>query len=319
MAEQLEFLCTHFDVEEPLDEVPKLVIKLRITNNGDYSLYLPPLNFDVELLAIPSRSLDSSFKTIGWLDRLTSEPLFIGKKSKVIKLYLPINSQRLERLLDVRQDDCLVGFEIVTTGLCFSCRSVEGVSNRFMFEGPQVINAKVKYNLPHEQIDRIVIMSEQFIDIIEKLKHYELLRFEIPVKEATNSAQRDINEALKLLHTAKVDLTHNNLERAMLNIRNALLNYLLQDKPNSTQQPPEKILKEEIRNFVAGGVPSEAQETYKEIVEHLDIVLRRVRHILSKFIHEGSDKLKLAPLRQDVELSYFLTLFVVRRLSSDII
>jgi len=161
-------------------------------------------------------------------------------------------------------------------------------------------------------------MSEQFINIIEKLRHYELLRFEIPVKEPTSSAQKDINEALKLLFGAKDDLTHNNIESAMLNVRNALYNYLLEDKPNSTQQPPEKILKKEIKKFVTSRVPTATQETYTDIIEQLDKILRSVRNILSKFIHEGSDKLKQAPLRQDVELSYFLTLFVIKRLSYEV-
>ncbi len=316
MGETLEFLCTDFNVEEALDEVPKLSIKVKITNNGDYNLYIPPLNFDVNLLSIPAKGYESSYKPIGWLDTLTSEPLFIGKKSKVIELYLTINSQRLERMLDIRREGSLVGFEILVKGLCFQCRPVEDVSNRFFFEGPQNINdVRVRYNIPKEQIDRIIIMSEQFISIIEKLKHYELLRLELPIKEPTVSAQKDLNEALKLLHSAKNDLVRDNYVNAMLSIRNALLNNLLQDKPNSTQQPPEKVLKKEIKDFITSSVPTDTQEAYSEVIEHLDTILRRIRHILSKFIHEGNDKLKLAPLRQDVELCYFLTLFVVRRLS----
>ncbi len=318
MATELEFLCIDFDVKEALDEVPRLSIKIKITNNGDYSLYIPPLNFDVNLLSIPPRGFASSYTPVGWLDALTSEPLFIGKVSKIIELYLPINSQRLERMLDIRQADCLVGFEMFAKGLCFQCKPVEDVGNRFFFEGPQIIDVKVRYTLPKEQIDRIIVMSEQFINIIEKLKHYELLRFEIPIKESKSSAQKDLNKALQLLHSAKDNLIHGEYESAMLNTRNALFNHLLQNKPNSMQQPPEKALKEEIKDFIISNVPTDTQETYSEIIEHLDVILRRVRHILSKFIHEGSAKLKQTPLRQDVELSYFLTLFVVRRLNYQI-
>lgn len=319
MTGNLEFLCTDFSVQEPLDEVPKLSIKIQITNNGDYSLYIPPLNFDINLLSIPSKGFISSYKPIGWLNSLTSKPLFIGNgKSKVIELHLPMNSQRLERMLDIRQEESLVGFEIFATGLCFSCISVENIGNRFVFEGPQTIDTKVRYNLPQGQIDRIIIMSEQFIDIIEKLKHYELLRFEIPIKESKSSAQKDLNKALQLLHSAKDNLIHGEYESAMLNIRNALLNHLLEEKKNSTQADKEKVLKPDIEEFIIDNVPTETKDTYRQIIEYLDGILRRVRHTLSEFIHEDSNKLKKAPLRQDVELVYFLTLFVIRRLSYQI-
>ena len=315
MAGNLEFLCRDFGVKEPLGEVPKLNIKITIIKNLKTDLYVPPLIFDVNLLAIPPKGWTSSYKAEGWLETLASEPLFLGPGGpKQIEIYVPVNSQRLEKMLDIRHAGDLVGFEVFVKGLVFSCLPID-TGDRFALGGPVTISDKVMYNLPEGKIDRIVMTSEQFSNILEKLKHYELLRFEIPVREPKSSAQKDLNEALKLLHSAKDDLTHNNLESAMLSVRNALFNYLLQDKPNSTQQPPEKVLKEEIKDFVMSDVPSEAQEAYGKIVENLDIVLRRVRHILSRFIHEGSDKLKLAPLRQDVELSYFLTLFVVRRLS----
>ncbi len=317
MAGRLEFVCKDFDVKEALGEAPKLSVKITATNNTNEDLYIPPLIFDVKLLAIPAKGRTSSYKEVGWLEAVTSEPMFIPKNGheKEMEIYVPINSQRLEKMLDIRYENALVGFDISVKGLVFRCVPIDTDSSKFAFREALPINYKVMYTLPEKQIDRIVIMSEQFSDIVEKLKHYELLRFEIPVREPKSSAQKDLNEALQLLHSAKDNLIHGEYDSAMLNIRNALLNHLLEEKKDGTQTNKEKVLKVDIREFIMKNVPTETQDTYEKIITHLDNILRRVRHTLSEFIHEDSSKLKRAPLRQDVELGYFLTIFIVKYLS----
>ncbi len=314
MAGEIEFLCKDFSVEEFLDEIPRLLIKMVAINNIDKDLYIPSLEYDVKLLAIPSKSWASSYHEEGKLEVTKSKPMFVEKKKEeIVEICIPINTQKLERMLNIRYRGDLIGFDVLIKGLAFPCLSADADNISFM--GPRIMSEKAKYNLPEQKIDRIVMTSEQFNNIIEKLEHYELLRFEMPVREPRSIGQKDLNEAIKLLYNAKENLIRGDYKDAMLDVRNTLYNHMLQDKINNSQQSPEKVLKQEIIDYVIEMVPSEAKKSYKEIVDHLDVVLRRVRHILSKFIHEGSDKLKLAPLRQDVELCYFLTLFIVRRLS----
>ena len=315
MAGELEFLCKDFSVEESLDETPRLSIKMVATNRSNKDLYIPPLSFDVKLLAIPSKSWASSYKEEGQLEVPKSEPMFIEKeKGKTVEICIPINSQRLERMLNIRYGGNLIGFDVFVKGLAFPCLPIS-TSDEIAFRWPKTIADKVMYNLPAQMIDRIVMTSEQFDNIIEKLKHYELLRFEIPVREPKNAGQKDLNEAIKLLHSAKDNLIHGEYKDAMLDIRNALLNHLLEEKQGSAQTNKEKVLKLNIREALIENVPTEAKDTYGEVITNLDNILRGVRHTLSGFIHEDSDKLKRAPLRQDVELAYFLTTFVVKYLA----
>lgn len=313
----LTFAYKDFDVEEPVGEPPRLVFKITVTKKAKNNVYVPPLCFDVNLLSIERRDPAGSYGSDGWLGRSESKPLFLIRDAVDLELSIPINSPKLEKMLDVRQRNRLVGFQILCSGIAFRCELIAG-TDTFSLYLPNPIEVMVDYTVAGKTFDRIVFSTDDFDRLLEKLKHYELLRLEIPVREAKSSGQKDLNGALKELDSAKGKLIHGNYQGAMLNIRNALFNHLLEEKKDEGQADKEKVLRQDIKQFVLESIPTESKSIYKEVIDHYDRALRRVRHALGKFVHEDSDRLRIAPLRQDVELSYFMTLFVVRYLMQQI-
>lgn len=82
----------------------------------------------------------------------------------------------------------------------------------------------------------------------------------------------------------------------------------------------KRILKTQLRNNLLARVPTDAYNIYKKAIDSLQDELLSALDIIHKFVHEDNDKIKMMPMREDLELAYFsialVTSYLARRLST---
>jgi len=303
-----------YDVRQPLGRSPELGFKinLRARNiTAGTHVYIPRMNCEVNLysagdLEASSRS-DGVF--LGFISIL--EPVFTdAKETSVCNAYVPISGSAMEKMLSIRSKGRLVCFEITCEGLYFVYESKNGY---YHLRGKDNFKGRVEKMLPTAESTRyITLTTEEFTEIVKELKHFELLRVEVPVYMTDVPPESHISKALSLLKSAGEKLTHGDCTGALLDVRNAIANHLTET------QDKERVLKSDIKQRFIEKVPSQAIDTYKESLVHFEKSVTSTLARIHKFVHEDSDKLKLAPLREDVELAYFETLHAARYLSQRI-
>jgi hypothetical protein len=114
-------------------------------------------------------------------------------------------------------------------------------------------------------------------------------------------------ETVTLLKAAAGFLERGNNEGALIDVRKALTNYLV-DRNGAN----ERILDNSIRTDWLGKSPTDVARIYEDILLRLQEGLRAVLKITDKFLHD--DKVKMPPLRKDVEYVYFTVAYIVSRL-----
>jgi hypothetical protein len=71
-----------------------------------------------------------------------------------------------------------------------------------------------------------------------------------------------------------------------------------------------------MRNTLKEGLtqkaPLQAVGVYEEVIKQVEKGLRAALQIIHNFVHEDRDSLKMAPLRSNVEYTYFTVAFITR-------
>jgi len=159
----------------------------------------------------------------------------------------------------------------------------------------------------------VTFTTEESQSLFEKLKHYELIRFEIPVRKEI----KGLEGAVKQLRSAEDNLRENKLRESLLDIRQALTKYLM----NSVKENDKRVwkLKDEVKDAFLKRSPTEMKESYETVLKRVEETLRQqIRIINDVFLHEDSDKLKVSPLREDVEEIFSIVSFATKYLAQRI-
>jgi hypothetical protein len=312
----LRFTYAGYDIAEPLGETPQLVlfIKVKVAEiSGGTSVYLTPLTCDIELVSVDSFS-PRGCSLMGKLGIFqTDSPLLLGKgEENTTKLSIPITSPKIEKIIEIRRTNRLVSFEIKLSGFQFVC---EGEGSYVKVIQPIPFTRLSKYTPDGGVSNYVVFSTEEISDIIKRLKHYQLVRFEIPVYKLDKPTNENVAKALALLQGASEKLEGNDIIGALKDIRDSLMNHLL-GRVKGNEGYHNELRKDIVDGFLKN-VPQEARDDYetfilKGIEGELDSLLQNV---ISKFIHLDSDKVERAPLHDDVELAYFVVLHTVRYLA----
>ncbi len=280
-------------------------IRIRAISNKKETdnIYIPQLNFVVDLCS--ADSLRGSCAVIGSFGVFYSIPLFFIGETQ-INISIPINTKKFDEMRKIRAVDKLVSFLIKAEGIYLSYDITTKQYGKF-----NPISFSVLKNMPDgSKSQQIILTTEEFIEIARDIGHFEIYRLEIPVSKMGTPAERDLQRAIDLMLSAKNNLIQNNYSGALLDIRNALSNHLLERRED------KNVIREEIRNQVLKSVPSECEDIYNNVLNKMTTMLNSLLQDLHIFVHEDSDKLKLSPLPQDVETIYFTTIHIIKYLAS---
>lgn len=308
MVAEFELTFAGTSIEEYIGEYPNLDIRVNVKikhkDEDTKYVYIPQINFKIDLLS--AESLHDDFKSIGSFGVFHSAPLFFDKNASLI-ISIPMNTKKFEKMQKIRAAEKIVCFHIRVDGLYTSYND----STKQYSEFYPILNESVLKNMPDSRkSEHIILTTEEYIEISQDIKHFEIYRVEIPISKIESSAQRDLQRAIDLIVSAKNNLIQNNYQGALLDIRNAISNHLLEQKDN------KNVLKGEIRNYVLQKVPTELKGVYREVLNNISNLLNSLLQSLHKFVHKDSDQLKLSPLSQDIEMIYFTTIHLIKYLTS---
>lgn len=307
---QLRFSYKGFDVKEYIGEPPHLVIRVNIKNESEEHVFIPRICFDITLIASAARM--ESNREVGKFGRFEGlEPLFVKPHGDVnTECHIPLSGQRIEEMIKIRSNNEFVSLEIIAEGIVLAYESENGERIKRIKEIQGLQEHVHKFSPEGEENLFITFWTEEFKDLLEKVKYIDILSIEIPVPKDRKNADEKIIEALKCLEEAKDCIIRGDYPAALISIRNAINNHLTKvDK-----EKKKRVLSEDIKERFLERMPTDARSIYKQIAEALEDCLRTISSdILSKFIHKDGT-LRLSPLREDVEQIYFTVLSITKRL-----
>lgn len=310
----LRFTYSGYEVLEPLGENPQLAILVKVKvveiKGGNY-VCLPPLTCNIELYSVDSFS-PSGGSVIGNLGIFqTASSLRLkepDEKESITKLLIPMTSPKIEKMIDIRRTNRLVSFVVTLNGFYF----VGDYDQNYVKAIVPFSAGLTKYAPDAKETRYVVFSTEEITDILKRVKHYQLMRFEIPVYKLDKPANKDVAKALNLLKSASKKLEANDIIGALKDVRDTVMNHLMiRVKKGETyhNQLRDNIVEGYLRN-----VPEEARSEYeKSILKGIERQLNSLlQNVISKFIHLDSDKIERAPLHEDVEFAFSVVLFTTR-------
>ena len=308
----LRFTYSGYEIIEPLGESPQLAILVKVKlvriDGGNY-IYLPPLTCNIELYSVDSFSPGGG-SVIGNLGifHTDSSLLLVKGEEKKTSLLVPVTSPKIEKMIDIRRTSRLVSLIITLNGFYFVCDDEQNYVKAIV----PISKGLMKYAPDGKETRYIVFSTEEITDIIQRVKHYQLMRFEIPVYKLDEQADKDVSKALTLLQSASKKLEANDITGALKDVRDTVMNHLMirvKEGETYRNELRDNIVKAYLRN-----VPEEAKSEYeKSILKGIESQLNSLlQNVISKFIHIDSDKIERAPLHEDVEFAFSVVLFTTR-------
>ena len=309
----LRFTYSGYEVMEPLGENPQLAILVKVKlveiKGGNY-VYLPLLTCNIELHSVDSFSPGGSsvIGNLGIFHTDSSLLLTKAEDEKTTRLLVPVTSPKIEKMIDIRRTNRLVSLVITLNGFYFVCDYDQNYVKAIV----PISTGLMKYAPDGKETRYVVFSTEEITDILKRVKHYQLMRFEIPVYKLDKQADKDVAKALDLLQSASQKLEANDIIGALKDVRDTVMNHLMiRVKKGETyhNQLRDNIVEGYLRN-----VPEEARSEYeKSILKGIERQLNSLlQNVISKFIHLDSDKIERAPLHEDVEFAFSVVLFTTR-------
>jgi len=312
----LDYEYAGFDIEEPIGEVPQLILKIKVITKkieGGRSVYVPPMKCDVELLSVTSFDPGGGSRIGDFGSYVTTQPILVSiGDSRETRFRVPMNSPRIEKILEIRRNRQLVCLEIRVSGFCFVC---DGAGQNHLMKVHPINEDYVKKYTPTGKLTHyIVFSSEELTELIQKVKHYELVRFEFPVYRIDKPPHNHLAKAVDLLQSASEKLAKGDSISALKDVRDSIMNHL-----TVSVKEDEKIHRQFRKDIVEAflkKVPQEAKSEYEKALKEIENELASLlQNFISKFIHLDSDIIERAPLHDDVEYAYSVTLHTVRYLA----
>ena len=310
----MEFRYAGHKVVEYIDGRQFLVFKIRCLNDAFPIIKIINCIFEV-FLHSHSEKTSIHIGKIGIFPAMGCPTPWIVKNEEVsLECYIPLNPTLIEKLLEARARG-LIHFEISAN---FSyeyysedkiSRTPQGIYTSYLPNSGASSDIIFSFDPSGKKKNGVTFTTDESKNLLEKLKHYELVRFEIAVPREIGG----LEGAAKQLKSAEINLRENKLREALLDIRQALTKHLMEkvDEGNKVWK-----LKDSIKEKFLEKSPTEMEDSYKEILKRVEETLRQqIRIINDIFLHEDSDKLKAPPLREDVEGIFFIVSFATKYLA----
>ncbi len=161
----------------------------------------------------------------------------------------------------------------------------------------------------------ILFTTDELKKLVEKLKHFEFIRIGIPVCKERSPL---LEGAVKQIENAVHNFKEGKFREALLDIRNALTNHLMELKEENEKR--RWVLSEEIREEFLRKSPSDMREVYEDVLNKVEDTLRNQLRIINDcFIHKDSDRLRHPPMREDVQNLILIVATVIDYLSRRIL
>lgn len=306
----LSYKYAGFDIEEPIGEVPQLVLKIRVIAEkieGGRVVYVPQMKCDVELFSVTSLDYPAG-SNIGSLGSYTTlEPTLVSLKNPgETKFCIPLNSPKIEKMLEIRRNNKLVSLRVLVSVFCFVVDGTGENHPRNVY--PIITRGHVKKHTPTGGlVDYITFSSEELTEIIEKVKHYKLIRVEVLVNPVDKPPHNHVAKSLDLLKSASNKLARGDLMGALKDVRDSIMNHLTVSVKEGEEI--RRHFRKDIVEAFLKKVPQEARNEYEKALKGIEHgLISLLQNFISKFIHLDSDVIERAPLHEDVEYAYLITL-----------
>ena len=188
-------------------------------------LYIPRIDCEVNLYSAGDLAVGSRGEN-GYLGNFSIvEPIFAHLNSPVPSVcYLPVSGSVVDKMLNIRSRGRLVCFMIRARARYLLYESKNGY---YHLRGADPFDWVLEKTTPTNERTRYVVFStEEFTEIIKQLKHFDLLRVEVPVRKSDVPPESHIGRVMDLLRSAGEKLTQGDTTGALLDVRNALSNHL---------------------------------------------------------------------------------------------
>ena len=223
-----------------------------------------------------------------------------------------MTSPKIEKILEIRKNRQLVCINIRVSGYYFVCDGTVEHHPRNVL--PLQEDDVRKYTPDGELVRHIIFSSEEIMELIQKVKHYELIRFEIPIYRLVGSPNIDVAKALELLQGASEKLTRGDLIGALKDVRDSIMNHLT--VPVKEGDKIRREFRKDIIEAFLKKVPQEAKSKYEEMLNKIEKeLISLLQNFIGKFIHLDSGIIERAPFHEDVEYAFSVTLFTTRYLA----
>lgn len=317
MLDDLNFTFTleynNLDVEKSdLDQpLVRLNYKLRTESNMNVSgLYVDIQSIKYRVTIQSSDSNSSSFLTeLSFGEFYSPKPIFvkIGTVQDVF-FYFNLSTKAVGKIIDISTKGRVVVLQI----------PVEIYGKVYRLQQDRYLTLDnivygITEHIKHGNHLRIVMPNQDVQRLIKDAEYAQKLRIDILLYNYNPSVNPLIKSAVNSLQSAAEEFEKGNVRGVLIETRNAVTNHLTDvvDK--------KRVLKSQLRDGFLAQAPTDADNIYKNVIDNLQDELLSVLEIIHKFIHEDSDKLRMIPMREDLELTYYSVALIIsylaRRLS----
>lgn len=306
---QLNLFFRRIEIDESIGEVPQLRFRLdlHVGNLSQYQetqIQVNRISFDVDLYS--SRNPTSTLKigNLGIYDSI--KPVTCSQNyNTLVEFTLPLNSLMIEKMLEIRNSENLVTFDIYATlsGIIFTNTTHGSQVSKIWQSDYQVF-----HNTPNGNANKIIISNENFQEILNRIHFTDILRIELPLYHDTTVVNQALQSSIRLLKHASNSLKNGNNESVMIDIRKLLSNHLLIKNENN-----KRILTESVKFELMNNTPTDVKEIYTSFIQKIEEGLRAILQITDKFLHDNNT-IKVPPLRNDAQYVYFTIALIIKHI-----
>ena len=294
--------CTpHLEIEKSDLYEPR--VKLNYEIKTEYS---GSSNIQLEIQIIKYRiileSSDPSYtdftQELDLGESYTYIPMFIKIGiDKEVSLYFNIPTKALRKILDLLTKGRTIVLKIPTEihGKIYQIQNTELVFN-------QAIGGKTEY-IRHNHPTRIILPNQDVEKLIKDSEYPQILRIDVPLYDYDPKINGLIKGAFSCLQSGADEFEKGNIRGVLVDTRNAVTNHLTQIVNEKNKK--KRVLNIALKNDFLARAPTNAHNIYKNVIDNLQNELLAALEIIHKFVHEESDKLKMMPMREDLELTYY--------------
>ncbi|MFZ0515281.1 MAG: hypothetical protein WAM14_27035 [Candidatus Nitrosopolaris sp.] len=288
---------------------PHLKIHLRLkskNSSNDIINEISEINYDVRLFSLDTTNfVDKQEMYLGSFR--SPKPLSIRQGSQTnIFFYLTFHAMAIEKILDLIMKKQVVALQI-SSDIFYHVYTLE--DRVLHLQAPvQNLLVNVESNGPRS---KFIEFSREDLDKFLGIVHYtEKLTIELPLFNDISTANHDIKAAINSLNAAAHEFKRGNYHGVLLNIRNAIINHLTEVE--TTNDRKTRLVKRDLKRQYIDLAPTNVTNIYQEIFSKFERELLAVLDIVHKFVHEDDTRLKLIPMIEDLELTYFSTALLIR-------
>jgi len=186
-----DFIYKRFRVKHFIGELPKLqlIFDTKISTEEGWAVYIPRLEWKLELMS--TRDPKSPSMTVigdwGTYESVGPAKLFKGSEKAEVTCTISMSSPKIKQMIDIRSRGEMPRFEINIGGTYLDYKSVD---NHYCLGSigsiPRTV-AKMYYK--GEEIVHVTFTTDEITKLLEQIKHYELIKIEIPVRKEGKRAR----------------------------------------------------------------------------------------------------------------------------------